>query len=308
MRWVRFEFPSKLANEHANVTCFRTMFRSPNRFQELRIRNWNVGVCEEVLKEVALLGRKTNLAPVRVDAPGAKIDLTVLQLYPDLFLLPNGFGYPTQDCRNSSEKVRSAERFSNVVIDAGLQSSHFFLLGVTCSDGDEGNLGFGGDIAPCCSSDRVGGKVCFEDDKIGTGLAQALPGMLRVASLLHVVSGSAKDRSQALPRLDVCINNENPPRFHSFLPTRKAKLRCGGHCEFESCLHATDSVHADDFGVRHCRKVDPRLRARSRRVVGESVAPFARRQNATRPARVDRAALRRHQQSKRLRCAASPLL
>src|SRR5450759_2724780 len=94
MRRVRLELPSKLANEHANVTSFRAIVWSPDCFQELGIGNWNIGVCNEVLKEFAFLGCEANLASVRTDAVGAEVDLTVFKLHYDLFFFRSRFVYP----------------------------------------------------------------------------------------------------------------------------------------------------------------------------------------------------------------------
>ena len=128
---------------------------------------------------------------------------------------PTDLGIRRRTAAILARRCGALKGFFNIVVDACLQSSDFFLLRVPCSDCDEGNLRLGGDIAPCSGSDCVGGKVRFKDDKIGTGSAQAFPGMFRVVGLLNFVPASDKDRSQALPRLGIFIDDENPSRFHS---------------------------------------------------------------------------------------------
>ncbi len=216
MRRVRLDLPSELANEHANVTSFRAIVRSPDCFQEFGIGNWSVGFCEEVVKEFAFLRCEANLASVRADAVGAEVNLTVFKLHHDLFFFPSRFVYPpAQNGRNSSQKARSTERFPNIVIDSGLESSDFFLHRVTLSDCDEGDLRFGRELSPCSRSSSIRGEVRFEDYEIRTGSAQAFPAVFRAVGLLNFVPAGRKYRSQALPRSSVFIDDENQPRFHS---------------------------------------------------------------------------------------------
>ncbi len=91
-------------------------------------------------KEFAFLRCEANLASVRADAAGAEVDQTVFQLYHELFFFSGGFGCAAQNCRNSSQKARSTERFPNIVIDPSFERSDFFLLRVAPSDRDEGDV------------------------------------------------------------------------------------------------------------------------------------------------------------------------
>jgi len=193
MRRVRLELPSELANEHANVTSFRAIVRSPDCFQEFGIGNWSVGFREEVVKEFAFLRCEADLAFVRGDAVCAEVDPTILELHHDLFFYSSSLVYPpAQNGRNSSQKATSTERFPNIVIDSGLECSDFFLLRVTSSDCDEGDLRFGRELSPCSRSSSISGEVRFEDYEIRTDSAQAFPAVLRAVGLLNFVPASRK--------------------------------------------------------------------------------------------------------------------